>query len=140
MDTTHERNKGSYLVKRKVNRILLINRRLLTIILVGLVCTVIISPFISSDEYFSKLNLKFSKENLDFSKVYSNPPSRYFGNWFNDEIDGLNHQINFEHIATKKYPSFRGNETWVKVKPQELHSSICQEGCWMLYLDESNSD
>ena len=146
MNTTSKGPKGSYWAGQRATRIPLLSHRLVTSILVGLICAVAPTPSVVADTGDLMVNIQHgyptqgsmvkADKGVEF---FAHAPSPYFGNWFNEKLGTTQHSTSYDILMNKEYPSLRGNQIWVKLKPTSglpeiLKDHPCwNEGCWAFF-------
>ena len=72
-------------------------------------------------------------------EIYAHAPSKYFGNMFNEKVGTTQDSTFYDILTNKEYPSLRGNQIWVKLKPTSNMPEILKahpcwnEGCWAFF-------
>ena len=148
MNTTQKGPTGSNCVRKRASRIPLIDHQLWISILVGLMCAVALTPSVVGDNGDMKVNIQLGYPTpgslVEAGKgvdIYASPPSKYFGNWFNEKVGTTQGSTNYDILMNREYPSLGGNQIWIKVKltptsdlPEALKEHPCwNDGCWAFF-------
>lgn len=67
--------------------------------------------------------------------IYARSPSKWFGNWFNEEIGQTEPREQYLITDARTFPALDGTQLWIKVIPAPqtgTQSAVCPESCWLL--------
>ncbi len=154
MNTTPKGTTRSNCVQKRANRMLPVSHRLVTSISVGLMCAVVLTPSVVGDNSVVKVNSTLGYltpgSTVQVNKgveIYAEEPSKYYGNLLNKKIWTTKESETYvvmESEFYKEYPSFSGNQVWIKLRPESAPSetwgdqspeaaSCWRAGCWAFF-------
>ena len=145
--------RGSPFSNPRVARPSIVSHRLMRYFLAGLICAMApISSVVGQDSAPSVVLQRDypttgSKVEANAGvEIYAQAPSKIFGNLFNEKIGTTPGGEFYNVLTNEEYPSFSGNQIWVKLKPSSdlpevLKNHSCwNEGCWAFYGWHRNQD